>query len=65
MLEWLFIISMLLPTFGGPVHLTFETTTEEGCLKLRKVVVKEMDGMRFQYQVSECHQQSRLPTEPR
>ncbi len=54
MLEWVFIVMLMSPTFGGNIQVKFETTTEDGCHRLRKVIVREMDGMQLRFESTEC-----------
>ena len=41
---WIFIITLNLPSFGGPVIFTGGATTYEWCDKLRERVIKEWVG---------------------
>ena len=54
MLVWIFVISLMMPSFGGPVHVTVDATTEDGCQRLRKVITREMDKLSTRYDVTEC-----------
>ena len=51
---WVFVLLLHLPTFGGPVRVKFEVTTEDGCRRLQRVVTREMDGLRLRYSLVEC-----------
>lgn len=37
---WIFVLSLTMASFGGPVEVTFQTTSLEACQKLRRVVDK-------------------------
>ena len=52
--EWVFVLLLHLPTFGGPIRVKFEVTTEDGCRRLQRVVTREMDGLRLRYSLVEC-----------
>lgn len=43
-MTWVFILLLTLPSFGGHVEATIVTTSEESCLKLRRVVVSQFGG---------------------
>ncbi len=51
---WIFIVLMTLPSFGGTIKVTFETTGQESCEKLRRVVLKSMDGFTMRYEAGTC-----------
>lgn len=53
-MAWIFIISMIAATFGGPFSVTFETVSLEACKSLRKVVRRELETMNMKYTLSEC-----------
>jgi len=40
-MEWLLILQLLLPSFGGPVEIRIQTVSEEGCLKFRSAIRKQ------------------------
>lgn len=58
-MTWLFIISMVAATFGGPFTVTFKTTSWESCKKLHKVVVRELEGMRMKYTITDCNKEEK------
>lgn len=43
--SWVFLILLQLPSFGGDVAVAFAHQTEEGCLKMRRVVERQMEEM--------------------
>ncbi len=51
---WAFIVTLAMPSFGGPVLARVELTDEAACLKFRKVVVAQLESMRSAAVVSEC-----------
>ena len=55
-LSWVFLLLFTLPSFGGPVTVRFEFTSEDGCQRIQKVVLNELDknGMN-KYDLVECH----------
>ena len=42
---WLLIITLALPSFGGPVIITVATQTKAGCEKFRSMVVKQFQEL--------------------
>ena len=44
MSTWVFVMVLLLPSFGGSVTATIQTTSYESCKKLRRVVVSQFGG---------------------
>jgi len=54
MIAFVFVVAMVIPTFGGPVLVSFQTTDLESCLKFRKVVEKEMTGMSMKFTMTQC-----------
>ena len=56
MTVWVFVLFLLLPSFGGPVRVDFQTTTWEACQKLRKIVQQAyFEDHRGEGTLTECH----------
>ena len=53
---WAFIVTLAMPSFGGPVTARVELTDEAACVKFRKVVVAQLESMRSTAIVGECLQ---------
>jgi len=51
---WIFLITLLLPSFGGPVLVRAELTDEASCHKFRKAAIRQLESMRSSAVVSEC-----------
>jgi len=51
---WVFVISLLLPSFGGDVRVTFTAADEESCWKLRKVIVRTMESYTIRHRITDC-----------
>ena len=59
-LVWVFVLTLNLPTFGGPVTATITTADEASCVKLRKVVVDQFGGEKnIKGTVSPCREEKR------
>ena len=56
MITWVFLITLAMPSFGGPVLVRAELTSEAACQKFRKVAVQQLENMRSTAVVSECVQ---------
>lgn len=55
-MTWVFLLLFTLPSFGGPVTVRFEFTTEDGCRRIQKVVVRELaEAGSNKYQLVECY----------
>ena len=53
---WVFLLLFTMPSFGGPVSVKFEFTTEDACQRLQKVVVRELATYSMnKYTLVECH----------
>ena len=44
MITWVFVIVLLMPSYGGKVKATIETLDEASCLKIRRVIVQQFGG---------------------
>ena len=42
---WVLIITLLLPSFGGPVTIQVVTQTKAGCEKFRSAIVKKFSEL--------------------
>lgn len=49
-----FIVTLDVPEFGGPVKGTLETTTQDGCWKLRRALQTFIRDMTMRVRVTEC-----------
>lgn len=49
-----FVVSLVLPTFGGPVDVEFRVATLDGCERLRRVVVRQMSDWTMRFEATEC-----------
>lgn len=56
MATFFFTLTLLMPSFGGEVHITFETRTEAGCEKFQSLVRKQMGQLMMRYEVTPCAQ---------
>ena len=57
MSSWIFLLLFTMPSFGGPVTVTFEFTTQDGCRGLQKVVTKELATYSMNKdELVECHE---------
>lgn len=65
MLTWIFVISLTLPSFGGPVHWRAEATSERACKDLRKAARAAIgEFVSVPYVVSICQPQESRPIPP-
>ena len=55
-MTFFFILSLLIPSFGGPVTLTIETQTMAGCEKFQSLVRKQLGLLMMRYEVTPCRQ---------
>jgi len=53
-LPWVFFIVMQLPSFGRPVLAQVQTVDEQSCGQFLKMVVTQIKGMHFNYEVTVC-----------
>ena len=53
-MTFFFILTLLMPSFGGPVHITIETQTLAGCEKFQRLVRKQMGQLLMRYDVTPC-----------
>lgn len=51
---YIFTILLSMPSFGGPVTVTFEATDKESCLKLHKLISKQAANMRLNGTIQDC-----------
>lgn len=51
---WVFILTLTMPSFGGPILVKVELTDEAACQKFRGVVVRQLDSMRSPAVVTAC-----------
>jgi hypothetical protein len=51
---WVFFITFILPSFGGPVVIRSELTDQRACERFRKVLLQQLEHLRSQAVVSEC-----------
>jgi hypothetical protein len=54
LVHWLFVISLFLPVFGGPVEITASTVDQKGCEALQRVAKIQLSESPFKYQLSDC-----------
>lgn len=48
-----FAISLMIPTFGGPIGARFTAMDFDSCIKLQKTILRELVGMRVKFVVME------------
>ena len=54
MTAFVFVIGLMIPSFGGPVTITVEATTLEGCLKARRAAWSQLEQAGVRYTMSGC-----------
>lgn len=59
MIVYVFVISLLLPSFGGQVKIEIKTTTEKACWEIRRAAVLQLkDAGIDKYSVSACEERN-------
>ena len=61
MIVWIFIVTLAMPSFGGPVQVEFTMKDEVSCQKMRKVVVQQMESMRSNAILGDCKAKAVAP----
>lgn len=54
MITFAFVVTLLLPVFGGEVKITAEAPTHAGCVALRRTLDREMRSMGMKFTITEC-----------
>ena len=49
-----FVISLMMPSFGGPVKIVIDAHTMEGCKKLHRIARLQMNEAFIQYDITKC-----------
>ena len=49
-----FVISLMIPSFGGPVNITIDAHTMDGCKKLHRVARIQMNELYMKYDITDC-----------
>ncbi len=49
-----FVLTLVMPSFGGEVTFTIEARTEAGCEKMQALVRKQMGQLMMRYEVTPC-----------
>lgn len=57
-MTWVFILLFHAATFGGDFRLEFQTQTQDGCERLQKVVLKEIEKQLpyLKFEVQDCRE---------
>jgi hypothetical protein len=51
---WVFFVTLMLPTFGGPIIIRVETVNEASCHRFRRVMIRQMEQGFLRAVLSEC-----------